>query len=48
MGSVCMVQDWETERRGPRGPAKSLLRIAEQLILCEYMSKSHRSVVKVS
>ncbi len=29
---VCVrtVQDWEQGRRAPRGPAKSLLRIAEQ------------------
>lgn len=28
--SVRTVQDWEQERRQPSGPAKSLLRIAEQ------------------
>lgn len=28
--SVRTVQDWEQDRREPRGPAKSLLRIAEQ------------------
>ena len=28
--SVRTVQDWEQERREPSGPAKSLLRIAEQ------------------
>jgi putative transcriptional regulator len=28
--SVRTVQDWEQDRRKPRGPAKSLLRIAEQ------------------
>ena len=28
--SVRTVQDWEKERREPSGPAKSLLRIAEQ------------------
>jgi putative transcriptional regulator len=28
--SVRTVQDWEQDRREPSGPAKSLLRIAEQ------------------
>jgi putative transcriptional regulator len=28
--SVRKVQDWEQDRREPSGPAKSLLRIAEQ------------------
>jgi putative transcriptional regulator len=28
--SLRTVQDWEQERRQPSGPAKSLLRIAEQ------------------
>jgi putative transcriptional regulator len=28
--SVRTVQDWEQDRRQPSGPAKSLLRIAEQ------------------
>lgn len=28
--SVRTVQDWEQERRVPRGPAKALLRVAEQ------------------
>ena len=28
--SVRTVQDWEQERRAPKGPAKTLLRIAEQ------------------
>jgi len=28
--SVRTVQDWEQERRTPRGPAKALLRVAEQ------------------
>ena len=28
--SVRTVQDWEQERRTPSGPAKSLLRVAEQ------------------
>jgi len=28
--SVRTVQDWEQDRRAPSGPAKSLLRIAEQ------------------
>ncbi|MCP5106993.1 MAG: helix-turn-helix domain-containing protein [bacterium] len=28
--SVRTIQDWEQGRRAPKGPAKSLLRIAEQ------------------
>ncbi len=28
--SVRTVQDWEQGRRSPKGPAKSLLRVAEQ------------------
>ena len=28
--SVRTVQDWEQERRAPRGPSKALLRLAEQ------------------
>ena len=28
--SVRTIQDWEQDRREPSGPAKSLLRIAEQ------------------
>ena len=28
--SVRTVQDWDQDRREPRGPSKSLLRIAEQ------------------
>jgi putative transcriptional regulator len=28
--SVRTIQDWEQDRRTPSGPAKSLLRIAEQ------------------
>ena len=29
-GSIRTIQDWEQGRRSPKGPAKSLLRVAEQ------------------
>jgi putative transcriptional regulator len=28
--SIRTIQDWEQGRRSPKGPAKSLLRVAEQ------------------